>query len=85
MIEVVLDYISPFYFWIILAIVILIFIKLVSWAKQKKTGALALGIFIQMFTPDPYAERTIKVVQEDKKETKKQQDENGDKPNDDLN
>ncbi len=36
------------------------------------------GILVQMIMPDPYAERTVEIVQEDKKETKKQQDENGD-------
>ena len=77
----IIEYTQPLHLWIVLGFIVFILMKLVSWAKQKKTGVLALGIFIQMFTPDPYVERTVKVVQEDKKATKKQQDENGDRPN----
>ncbi len=79
--SIIIEYTQPFHLWIGLGCIVFILIKLVSWAKQMKTGVLVLGIFIQMFMPDPYAERTVKVVQEDKKETKKQQDENGEKPN----
>lgn len=77
--QILIDILSPFYLWFGLALTAVILTKLVSWAKKTKTAVLVLGIFIQMFIPDPYAERTIKVVQEDKKETKKQQDNNGDK------
>ena len=55
--------------WLGFVSAILVFAKLLSWAKNRKTGALVFGILVQMFTPDPYAERTIKVVQEDKKQS----------------
>ena len=67
-----------FWPWIILLGIVLVFSWLFSWARNKKTGALVFGILVQMIMPDPYAERTVEIVQEDKKETKKQQDENGD-------
>ncbi len=42
-------------------------------AKQQKAGVLLLASFIQMFLPDPFAERTVKVVQvqKEKKPAKK--------------
>jgi hypothetical protein len=57
-----------------LALVILVFSKLFSWAKNKKTSAIVFGALIQMFMPDPYVERTIKVVQQDKKQQEKRDD-----------
>lgn len=48
-------------------------VKLVNWAKQRKAAAVVFGAAVQMLLPDPYAERTIKIVQERKKETRKEQ------------
>lgn len=63
--------------WLTLIVILLVFAKLFSWAKNKKTGAFVFGALVQMFSPDPYAERTIEVVQEDKKQVagKSQEDE----------
>ena len=66
--------------WIVFAAVIFTFVRLFKWARNKKTGAFIFAAFIQMLMPDPYAERTIQVVQEEKKAVKKEQDENGDPP-----
>ena len=74
----VIDFLQPFYAWLYFLVIILIFVKLFGWAKNKKTGALVFGILIQMFTPDPYVERTVQVVQEDKKESKQAEDDSGD-------
>jgi hypothetical protein len=54
--------------WLILVISVLVFFKLFGWARKKKTSAVVFGVLVQMFMPDPYVERTIKVVQEDKKQ-----------------
>jgi len=64
--------------WLIFFGLVLIFKKLFSLAKKQKAGAIIFGALIQMMMPDPYAERTVKVVQEDKKTIKKEQDENED-------
>lgn len=56
--------------------------KLIKWARKRKAGAVVFGALMQMFLPDPYAERTIKIVQECKYENKKQQ-QNMDKFHDD--
>lgn len=52
--------------------------KMTGWAKNRKAGAIAFGLMIQMFLPDPKAQITIEAVVERKQEIKKQQDENGD-------
>lgn len=54
--------------WLILVVSVLVFFKLIGWAKKKKTSAVVFGALVQMFMPDPYVDRTIKVVQEDKKQ-----------------
>ncbi|MBV1909041.1 MAG: hypothetical protein KUG78_06935 [Kangiellaceae bacterium] len=61
--------------WIAIAVLILVFGKLLFWAKNKKTGAIVFGVLIQMIMPEPYAERTIKVVQEEKKVSKEKEQE----------
>ena len=50
---------------------------MITWAKNRKAGAIAFGLFFQMILPDPSAETTIKAVTERKQEVKKQQE--GDK------
>jgi hypothetical protein len=48
------------------------FVRLYCWARNKKKGAFIFGMLMQMMMPDPYVERTIKVVQcETKQEDKK--------------
>lgn len=56
---------------------IILFSKLVGWAKNRKNSAVALAVLVQMFLPDPNVEKTIEIVAEAKQEVKKQQDENG--------
>lgn len=60
--------------WLQLMFVVFIFTKLIGWAKNRKTGALVFGLLVQMIMPDPYAERTIKVVQQEKQETRREAD-----------
>lgn len=47
--------------------------KMVCWARRRKTGAYAFGALVQMVLPDPYIERTIKLVQEDKQQKKQRE------------
>ena len=63
--------------WIALLGVIFTFIRLYKWTRNKKTGAFIFGMLVQMIMPDPFAERTIEVVQQEKKATKKERDETG--------
>jgi len=71
-------FIQPIIPWIIFGLLVLCFTQLFRWAKKRKTGAVVFMSMVQMLMPDPYAERTIKTVQDEKKTTKKEQDENGD-------
>lgn len=48
------------------------FSPLIKAAKKQKALAFALGSIVQMVVPDPYVERTIKIVIE-QKQTKRDQ------------
>ena len=50
---------------------------LLSWAKHRKTGAIIFGALVQMFTPDPYVQRTIETMVIEQKIVKKHYNENG--------
>ena len=68
--------------WVMVAIVCFGFYRLVMKAKAGRATAFVIGAFLQMMLPDPYAERTIEIVQDRKKEVIKQQGENGAPPED---
>lgn len=61
--------------WIVFFGMIFTFVRLYLWARNKKTGALIIGLLIQMVIPDPRVEQTIEVVQEQRKTTKEDLDE----------
>jgi len=63
--------------WGFLLLVILIGYQLVSWARKQRSGAYIFGALVQMLLPDPYIERTIQVIQENKKTNKKRQQNEG--------
>lgn len=55
---------APWLFFAVLAIIACWLLKL---ARKRKGIAIAFGVFVQMFTPDPMVEQTIKMVQVDKR------------------
>lgn len=59
------------------------FVMMCKWAKKKKGAAMAFGMLVQMFLPDPKVEQTIEMVVESKKEDKGEQesDESSTRPN----
>ena len=63
--------------WLSFLAFIYLCIKMTGWAKNRKAGAIAFGLFFQMILPDPCAQSTIEAVVERKQEVKKQQE--GDK------
>lgn len=63
--------------WGIFLTFIFMAINLVKWAKKRRSSAYVFGAVVQMLLPDPYVERTIKLVQEDKKVVKKQKESEG--------
>ncbi|MCF2949643.1 hypothetical protein L0668_16090 [Paraglaciecola aquimarina] len=69
--------------WLMFIGFIYVCLKMIHLAKNRKAGAIAFGLFLQMFIPDPKAQITIEAVVERKQEVKKQQDGNA-KPKDDL-
>ncbi|KGJ94959.1 hypothetical protein [Colwellia psychrerythraea] len=58
---------APWLFFVVLAIAACWLLKL---AKKRKGIAFAFGVFVQMFSPDPMVEQTIKMVQVDKRVVK---------------
>ncbi|MFT4927371.1 MAG: hypothetical protein ACI8WB_003478 [Phenylobacterium sp.] len=65
--------------WFILLLPLLAAPKFITWAKKRKSAAVALGVLVHLFLPDPNIERTIKAVVEVKQNVKKKQDESGNK------
>ncbi|NQY34198.1 MAG: hypothetical protein HRT37_04350 [Alteromonadaceae bacterium] len=61
--------------WCIFFILGVVATNLVKSARARKGTAIAICVFVQMFSPDPYVERTIEMVTVEKKAPKKQQDE----------
>jgi len=66
-VEIYFRELEVFYPFLIFICAILIFTKLYSWIKNRKTGAVIFALLLQIFMPDPYTERTVKVIQVDKK------------------
>ncbi len=62
---------APWLVFVVLAIVANILIKL---AKKRRGIAIAFGVFVQMFSPDPLVENTIKMVQVEKRVVKQSDD-----------
>ncbi len=77
-----MDLLRPLLPWLLLLVLFCVFGKLYGWARRRKTGAFVFGALTQMLLPDPYAERTLKIVQERKQESRREQDENGDRTTD---
>jgi len=53
--------------WLCFVILAIIASALLKQAKKRKGIAFAFGVFVQMFTPDPLVEQTMKMVQVDKR------------------
>lgn len=63
--------------WFVFLVFIWLCLKMIDWARHGKAGAIAFGLLVQIFLPDPKAQVTIESVVERKQEVKKQQE--GDK------
>jgi hypothetical protein len=45
--------------------------------KKRRGISIAFAVFVQMFSPDPFVEKTIAMVVSEKRAIKKQQEEDG--------
>ncbi|MFT2092948.1 hypothetical protein [Paraglaciecola sp. 2405UD69-4] len=59
--------------WLLFLVFILFFLKMITWARNRKAAAIAFGLLVQMYLPDPKAQITIEAVAERKQEVKKAQ------------
>ena len=57
--------------WITFVSSILVVLKLLTVVRGRKEGVLILALLIQMFLPDPYVERSVKVEQVETKKSKR--------------
>ncbi|MCP4324884.1 MAG: hypothetical protein GY787_24140 [Alteromonadales bacterium] len=57
--------------WLAFIMLAIIACWLLNLAKKRRGIAIAFGIFVQMFSPDPMVEQTIKMVQVDKRIVKR--------------
>lgn len=46
------------------------FYLMYRWARKRKGAAMAFGMLVQMFLPDPKVQQTIEIVTESKQEQK---------------
>lgn len=67
------DVILPILVWLAFVFLIVFFGVLYRWAKKRKGAALAVGLLIQMFLPDPKVQHTIECVVELKEQTREKQ------------
>lgn len=71
----------PLLVWLFIVCLIGFFGLMYRWAKKQKGAALAFGMFVQMFLPDPKVQQTIECVAESKQEEQeKAADSHKDKP-----
>ncbi len=69
--DILLNLLVKFLPWVIfLFIIYFIPLKLMHWARRQAKAAFLFGSLMQIMLPDPYAERTVKVVQEVKQKQK---------------
>ncbi|NVK58238.1 MAG: hypothetical protein HWE26_21830 [Alteromonadaceae bacterium] len=65
---------------LVFAFLIGFFVLMYRWARKQKGAAMAFGMMVQMFLPDPKAQQTIEhVIEVKQKESKKSQQSQGDK------
>jgi hypothetical protein len=65
--------------WLVFAVLSLLAIILMRLANKRRGIAIAFAVFVQMFSPDPFVEKTIAMVVSEKRSIKKQQEEDGGK------
>jgi len=76
-IQILKQFLIAHFPWIMFLLLIRIFIKLVSGARTRKKGIIIVATILQMFIPDPYIERTVKIVQvQTKKQSSNEKQEN---------
>lgn len=59
--------------WLVFIVLVIVACWLLKFARKRKGIAIAFGIFVQMFSPDPMVEQTIKMVQVDKRIIKRKE------------
>lgn len=58
-----------------LALLALVLVLGVRWARTRSSGALAFGALLSLFAPDPTLERQIRLVEEAKQQQSEEDEE----------
>mgnify|MGYP001108089144 CR=1 FL=1 len=61
----------PLIVWLVFVCLLAFFLLMYHWARKKKGAAMAFGMLVQMFLPDPKVQQTIEFVVESKQEERK--------------
>ena len=56
--------------WVTSVISILVILQLLTGVRMRKEGVIILALIVQIFLPDPYVERSVKVEQVETKKSK---------------
>jgi hypothetical protein len=60
----------PLFVYLGFAAVLGFFYLMYRWARKRKGAAMAFGMLVQIFLPDPKVQQTIEIVTESKQEQK---------------
>lgn len=60
--------------WLVFIVFALLAKVLIGFAKKRRGIAIAFGVFVQMFSPDPFVERTVETFIAEKRQERKQED-----------
>lgn len=59
--------------WLVFIVFALVAKLLINFAKKRRGVVIAFAVLVQMFSPDPFVEKTIETVMVAKRPEKKQQ------------
>ena len=60
--------------WIGSVIALVVMSRMITGVRMRKEGVIMVGLFIQLFLPDPYVEYRAKIEQVETKKTKESDD-----------
>ena len=68
--EISYDQFLPVFVCLGFGVILGFFYLMYRWARKQKGAAMAFGMLVQMFLPDPKVQQTIEIVMESKQEQK---------------
>lgn len=69
--EATRSFLLPLFVWLVFLCMLAFFTLMYRWARKRKGPAMAFGMLVQMFLPDPQVQQTIEFVVESKQQKRK--------------